>query len=183
MRMENLLCLCLIALIGVGIWTIAPIVCLYGLNAIYRLSYAGGEGAPIFYAMGALFHEWAICFLTVRLGRDDILLAPFMEQRAVLLNAQQRYEEAEQMYRSAIHLYEKYLATDGSSDKKRRKVIVSYANMAQDYSSMLEIIDRRDDAASVLESAGHLIEKMGEIEVANKIKSEGRMVRERTEPH
>lgn len=174
---------------GAVFWFFGPSIVLQSLSYVYRLCYDQNAELPQALKLGELAHQVGLQYLHIRLPKTDPRLIPVLEQYAVLLNAQGRYDQSEPLYLEARDIYEHNIKVEGlnirgEGEKEPNRMLLAQglANLAFDYSSMLEIVERRDDAHDVLVECAKLIDLAGDRDLSSKVSQKGRELKRRKHP-
>lgn len=158
----------------VGCWYFGAVPVLWLMKYVFESSYVVGEDASIAYGIGSFVHETGLSFLKKRLAPDDVRLAPVMVQTAVLFNAQANYKAAEPYYLKAKEIYEANLNRFQKQENKVavEKVAQEIAQLALDYSSLLELTGRHKDVPALLTRTARLIDEKGFSQIAASLSKE-----------
>lgn len=128
------------------------------LTALYRWSYASGA-----FGVGEMLYRPGIRWYERVLNQRGASLAGHLDELAVLLNAQAKYEVSEPLYKRSLMIYRQSMA---QSPWLLQSMILS----AEDYASVLEITDRAPMARQMLEDLATTLSQNGEDATAEKIR-------------
>jgi tetratricopeptide (TPR) repeat protein len=125
------------------------------------------------YTIAVRVYKMGLGWLERLTGEESYLLASSCDGLAVLLNAQEKYQEAEPLYKRSLTIYRRLVDKDGAGGSNL-DIFQSMTHTAEDYSSLLEITGRDGEAKEMLLDAARMLSDYGLTDLAEKLKKRGK---------